>query len=172
VRPIVVTTRLELVALGLAELEALSAGAPEVAGARIPPDWPHATPGEAAALEFFTLRLREDPELAPWRIRLMVASATRAMVGHIGFHDPPEDGRLELGYTVLAAHRRNGFAAEAMIGMMNAAVTDHDVHRFRVAISPGNAASLALAARLGFVAAGEQLDDVDGPELLFERTWP
>lgn len=171
-QPIVVTARLRLVALGVAELDALLAGASEVAGVRIPPDWPHATPGEAAMLEFFAARMRAAPELAPWRVRLVVASATGAMVGHIGFHDPPEDGRLELGYTVLAAHRRNGYASEAIIGMMSAAAADHDVHRFRLAIGPGNSASLALAARLGFVEVGEQHDDVDGAELLFERTWP
>jgi RimJ/RimL family protein N-acetyltransferase len=36
------------------------------------------------------------------------------MLGHCGFHDPPNAGLLELGYTVLEQHRRQGYASEAI----------------------------------------------------------
>ena len=40
--------------------------------------------------------------------------------------------------------------------------------RFRASISPDNVASLAIASRFGFRHVGEQIDDVDGLELVFE----
>ena len=39
----------------------------------------------------------------------------------------------------------------------------------RASISPDNEASLATIAGFGFVQVGEQWDDQDGLELLFER---
>jgi RimJ/RimL family protein N-acetyltransferase len=39
-----------------------------------------------------------------------------------------------------------------------------------VSISPDNAASLALAGKLGFVRTGEQMDDIDGLEYVFGLT--
>ncbi len=79
---------------------------------------------------------------------------------------------LELGYTVLAAYRRQGYATEAIIALMEEASIEHGVHRFRLAISPTNAPSRALAIKLGFEVVGDQLDPDDGPELLYERHWP
>jgi [ribosomal protein S5]-alanine N-acetyltransferase len=46
------------------------------------------------------------------------------------------------------------------------------VHRFVASISPDNKASLSLAAKLGFERVGEQIDDIDGLEYVFETTWP
>ena len=40
---------------------------------------------------------------------------------------------------------------------------------FRASISPANAASLALAARLGFTVVGRHVDEADGVELVLER---
>jgi RimJ/RimL family protein N-acetyltransferase len=43
------------------------------------------------------------------------------------------------------------------------------VDRFVVTVSPGNAPSLALIARLGFARIGEHMDEVDGLEHIFLR---
>jgi len=39
----------------------------------------------------------------------------------------------------------------------------------RASVAPGNAPSLGLIAPLGFVHIGEQIDERDGLELVFER---
>ena len=39
----------------------------------------------------------------------------------------------------------------------------------RASISPANTASLATLRPFGFTRVGDQIDDVDGVELLFER---
>ena len=91
------------------------------------------------------------------------------MVGHIGFHGSPEAiGCAELGYTVMPNRRRQGYATEAATALMDWAALEHGVHRFFVSISPGNASSLAMAAQLGFRQVGEQIDEEDGMEYVFE----
>jgi len=89
-------------------------------------------------------------------------------VGHIGFHGPPADGMLEMGYTVFPRYRRQGLAIEAAQAMMDWASMQTPVQRFRVSIAPDNEASLAMAAKMGFKQVGEQIDDVEGLEYVFE----
>ena len=43
----------------------------------------------------------------------------------------------------------------------------HGATAFLLSISPDNAASLAIAAKLGFTRIGEQMDEVDGLEWVF-----
>lgn len=91
------------------------------------------------------------------------------MVGHIGFHGSPKTvGRAEMGYTVMPNHRRQGYATEAARALMAWAAREHGVARFFVSIAPDNASSLAMAAKLGFRQVGEQIDEEDGLEYVFE----
>ena len=43
------------------------------------------------------------------------------------------------------------------------------MRRVRVTISPDNAPSIALAQQYGFTKVGEQWDDEDGLEIIYER---
>ena len=112
--------------------------------------------------------LVRDPASLPWLARAIVCRDF-TMAGHIGFHGPPDaEGMVELGYTVFTPYRRRGYAAGAIACMISWA-GERDVRRLRLSIAPGNAPSLALAAKLGFMRAGEQIDPIDGLELVFER---
>jgi ribosomal-protein-alanine N-acetyltransferase len=77
-----------------------------------------------------------------------------------------------MGYTVMPDHRRRGYAVEAASGMMDWARRIHGVRRFRLSISPSNDPSLAMAAKMGFVRTGEQMDEEDGLEYVFELDVP
>ena len=46
------------------------------------------------------------------------------------------------------------------------------VHGFRASIAPDYEPSFALIDRLGFVQVGDQWDEEDGLELIFEGDWP
>lgn len=170
--PAIRCERFELVLLSLAHLNALLAG--ETANVaqdldvRLPDgDW------IADAAQGFAFRrddMLRDPSAAPWMARLVVLP-DRSVAGYVNFHGPPDaDGVAELGYTVFEAYRRQGIAWSAARCMMRWAREEHGVRRFRVSISPDNAASLALAEKLGFVRTGEQMDDIDGLEYVFELT--
>jgi SAM-dependent methyltransferase len=76
---------------------------------------------------------------------------------------------VEVAYSVDPAHRRQGYATAMLRAALAWAAEDPAVKTVRASISPDNAASLATAAKLGFVRTGEQWDDEDGLELVFER---
>jgi [ribosomal protein S5]-alanine N-acetyltransferase len=128
-------------------------------------------------------QLRKDPDYAIWGPRAVVLESAvletgARMIGHIGFHGTPNqpyllefvpDG-IEFGYTIDQAYRRQGFALEASLALMRWAALEHGITRFVLSVSPNNAASQGLAAKLGFKKVGEHMDVEDGLEEVFELT--
>ena len=109
-----------------------------------------------------------NPDVTPWLLRALVLRDERTAVGFIGFHAAPDDrGMVEIGYEVLPAFRRCGYASEAAVAMMGWAARA-GARIVRACVSPDNAASLAMMPRHGFFQVGEQLDEEDGRELVFE----
>jgi ribosomal-protein-alanine N-acetyltransferase len=111
----------------------------------------------------------ETPEDLPWVTGVLWDDELREAVGKAGFHAAPnEDGMVEAGYAVDPAYRRRGYARAALESMLDRARREPDVRTFRVTISPDNLASLALIAQYPFVEVGEQWDDEDGLETIYE----
>lgn len=115
-------------------------------------------------------QLRASPEDAPWLVRVVVLEPEGVVVGHAGFHGPPDAaGMVEVAYTVAPDHRGNGYAHALLAALVDEAKLCPDVNLVRATISPDNAPSLAVIRRGHFVHVGEQWDEVDGLELVFER---
>lgn len=77
----------------------------------------------------------------------------------VGFFNLSEiiRGRLQgafLGYGAVAAHAGRGYMSEGMQLLLRRAFTELRLHRVEANIQPGNAASIALARRSGFVREG------------------
>jgi RimJ/RimL family protein N-acetyltransferase len=171
------TPRLELVSMSVPFMEALERYDLEAAEREIGATVPAWMPGELENfLRFRLAQLAVDPSIRIWLGRVMVlteAGGARHVIGSLGFHGPPdEQGRLEVGYSVDPARRRQGYAIESVRALFDWAHATFGIGRFIASISPINAASLALAAQLGFEQVGEQMDEIDGLELVFETTWP
>ena len=49
-------------------------------------------------------------------------------------------------------------------------VTEPGVNTLRYTVSPTNVASIALINSFGFKFMGEQMDDIDGPESVYEMS--
>ena len=156
-----------------ASLDGDLAEAERLLGVTFPKVWPDSPTTCLLRLN----QLETDPSLLPWLMRGMVLRSTNRLIGHIGFHDAPgaahlrelSPGGAEFGYTVFAEHRRQGFATEAALALMNWAETANGVTRFVVSISPENGPSLGLAGKLGFTRIGSHLDEIDGLEDIFKR---
>ncbi len=111
----------------------------------------------------------ETPEDQPWVTGVLVDDETGEVVGGAGFHAAPDaNGLVEVGYGVDPAYRRRGYARAALLLMIDRARSEPSAEVFRVTVSPDNAASLGLVAQLPFVEVGEQWDDEDGLETIFE----
>jgi [ribosomal protein S5]-alanine N-acetyltransferase len=65
-----------------------------------------------------------------------------------------------------------GRLVEAIVGRAAWAFTTGRARVCVASVSPGNAPSLALVHSLGFRQVGEQIDEIDGLELVFECPLP
>lgn len=171
---VIVSERLELPLLDEQQLADLSEGrstrlAADL-GAAIPDEW-------VEEIRWLAGRRLEQgrafPADRPWLLRAIVLREPRTMVGYLNFHGRPDPrGVPEIGYTLLPAHRGRGYATEAVRACFDWAAREHGVTRFRASVAPTNEPSLRVIRRLGFVQVGDQWDEEDGLELVFEADWP
>ncbi|GEC09445.1 hypothetical protein SSP24_71000 [Streptomyces spinoverrucosus] len=114
-------------------------------------------------------QMAADPGHARWMVRQAVVGDKGLVVGHAGFHGPPDEvGMVEIGYSVAPDFRRQGYARSTLIELLRRAAAESAVTTVRATISPDNVASLATISGFGFVEVGEQWDEEDGLELVFE----
>jgi RimJ/RimL family protein N-acetyltransferase len=111
------------------------------------------------------------------------------MVGHAGFHLPPQPlteamadasfqgtceptpgGVVEVGYTVFPDYRRLGYASEAIACLVRWAFDTGDVTSVLATLAPDNVASLRVLDRVGgFRQVGTCRDASAGEEIVFRR---
>ncbi len=141
-------------------------------GAPFPHEWradgwqwlePQATNGE------------NDDRFVIWGTRLALPVLHDAcpdsgpVLAEVGFHGPPDiDGWVEIGYRVVAQHRRQGLAEEATSALL-AWATVHGATGVKASVSPDNTASLALLHKLKFTAAGSYRHRVLGEQLIYHH---
>lgn len=115
-------------------------------------------------------QIEENPASEPWLARATVRVADGVVIGRAGFHAPPDDrGVVEIGYEVSPEFRRQGYGRATAAALIEEAMSYPEVMAVRASVSPDNAPSLAIVRSLGFVQVGEQIDEIDGLELVFER---
>ncbi len=168
----IATPRLRLVPLTPSLLRAVAgADLAEVErqlGARVGTGWDAGVPAKLR-LE----QLAADASEQPWLVRAIVTATPRQLVGCVGFHAPPDDdGRVEIGYDIVASERGNGYAREGIRALLDWAWATGRVRTCVASVSPHNAPSLGLIRSFGFRQVGEQIDEIDGLELVFERRLP
>ena len=81
-------------------------------------------------------------------------------IGMVNYHHrEAHNRRLEVGYILAPAQQRRGLMTEAMQALLGYCFEELGVHRVQALIHPDNAASIALATRLGFRCEGGPLRD-------------
>src|SRR5260370_1830799 len=168
------TERLDLVPFDPIAIRRLIEGdrwAAEGALVRLLPDeFPHRDEIEGC-LPIQLHRMEQSPKRRAWMARLMVAK-TEGVVGHCGFHGPPEIiGRAEIGYTVFTPYRGKGFAREAAAGLVRWAFEQGEKTVFAT-VSPANPPSLPIVPALAFQQIAPPEDQSYGPHPLFTLEQP
>ncbi|MFD5118966.1 GNAT family N-acetyltransferase [Streptomyces sp. NPDC058385] len=94
--------------------------------------------------------------------RLVVEEVrTGDAVGSVGVHRAdPRAGVFEYGVTIGAGHRREGYAAEAVVMLLRYMFDERRFHKCEARVFAHNEASLAFQRRLGFVEEGRLRDHV------------
>ena len=117
-------------------------------GARVPGDWPASDLRDF--LPLYAQQLEADPSLLGWGIWLMVHRTERVVVGDLGFKGKPDHaGMVEIGYSVVPAYRRQGYAFEAVQALVGWAFAQPGVSRITAECSPDNAPSIRILEKLG-----------------------
>lgn len=115
--------------------------------------------------------LRAAPESHPWLVRAIV-SPDRGIVGHAGFHGPPNaSGEATVAYSVVPSERGRGFA-KAALGELLGLAANGGARAAVATISPDNHASLAVIRAFDFEPRGDQRDEDDELELIFVCSLP
>jgi ribosomal-protein-alanine N-acetyltransferase len=154
--------------LGLRALDALVAGDLALASVAIGVDLPPAFLDEAWLWAIRLEQVLADERDEPWVA--WVATRDGEVVGHTGFHGRPDGaGEVEVSCTVLPELRGRGLGAEVLEAVLAFCESAPGLRSVRASVSPDAAASLALVRSHGFVLVGEQVDEVDGRELVLRR---
>ncbi len=115
--------------------------------------------------------VRENPEHVRWYYRMIVERERNLVVGSVSFHAAPDErGMVEIGIGIAPDEQGNGFASEALFGMWNWVAHEPGVKFLRYTVSPTNRPSIAIIKKFAFPQIGEQIDEEDGLELIFETT--
>jgi ribosomal-protein-alanine N-acetyltransferase len=156
------TLHLELVAATVQHLEAeLSepAALGVMLGVAVPEDWPQGD-YERKALEFFKSQLEAAGESAVgwynWYAVVLGRDGRRdALVAGAGYMGPPaDDGSVEIGYSVVPAARRQGYATELVEFLAARAFRFHPVQTVVAHTLDSNTISARVLLRCGFVRVG------------------
>ena len=152
------TSRMRLVASSVALVRAElfdREGFARALAATVPSDWP---PDEAAdAVPWFLERLEEaGPAGEGWYGFYGVAldGVEPVLVGGGGTVGPPQEGSVEIGYSVLPAYQRRGYALEMMTAIIGWLGQDTRVRAITAETDSANVPSRGLLARLGFAETG------------------
>lgn len=109
----------------------------------------------------------QDARTLDWIAQVVVLDDQ--VIGYAGFHGPPDaDGMVEVAYSVIPFCRGRGYAKSMLQQLLLRAQAEPAVKTVRASIRPDNAASLATIRPFPFVQVGEQWDETDGLELVFE----
>ena len=116
-------------------------------------------------------QVKVDPSCNKWFVRWIVLKERQEVIGSTSFHGAPDsEGMLEIGLGIESEYQRQGFAKEALLGMWRWALTFTEVKTFRYTVSPDNTPSIAVVKYFGFDFKGQQMDEIDGAEDIYEMS--
>lgn len=126
---------------------------------------------EAGPLGWRVPQVKADPSTNKWFVRFIVLKELKIVIGSISFHGiPDENGMMEIGLGIEEAYRNQGFAKEALLGMWRWVCGEPGVRTLRYTVSPENIPSIKIIEGYGFNYLGQQMDEIDGPENIYEMS--
>lgn len=153
------TARLKLVPATVALVGAEIGDRAEFArllGARVPDNWPPEM--LADALPWFLSGLEAAPDGVGWLNWYALAAGDDAsapvLVASGGFKGPPQDGTVEIGYSVLPQFQGRGYATEMVGGLVGWAMGQPGVVRVVAETEWANPASVRVLIKAGFAPCG------------------
>jgi len=169
--PVIISERLELHHISVAGIiELLESKSDQTAIAGRDFTNPHKNLIEnSGPLAWRVPQVKVDPTLNKWFVRFIVLKESREIIGSTSFHGAPDsEGMIEIGLGIEPAFQGKGYAKESLQAMWSWAINSPEVRTLRYTVSPDNLPSIAVIKYFGFDYKGQQMDDIDGPEDIYE----
>ena len=116
-------------------------------------------------------QVKANPSVNKWFVRWIVQKSTHEIIGSSSFHGAPnENGMIEIGLGIDPKFQNQGYGFEAINAMWGWVCGQEGIKTLRYTVSLTNLPSIALVNRFGFARIGEQLDEIDGPEEIYEMS--
>lgn len=77
---------------------------------------------------------------------------------------------IEIGLGIEPSFQNQGYASEALMGMWSWVIDQPGVQTLRYTVSATNKPSMRIIEKFGFTHVGQQLDEIDGPEEIYEMS--
>ncbi len=140
------TSRLELHAVDVAEAERIAARSPRPADL-----WADDFPfeGDVGAVGAFLRASAALGEQRPFGFYRITRLSDGRSIGGIGFKGQPVNGSVEIGFGLVPSARGHGYAAEAIVALLEVAA-DHGLLGVTADAAPDNVASQRSLIRAGF----------------------
>ncbi len=120
---------------------------PQLLSVHVPDNWPQ--PDYAEIMPMIVEGRRKDPSSAEW-IRIIVHTLDQAVIGDIGFIEPPDEGgSVEFGYSIVPEYQGKGYATEAARAMIEWAFEQPPVKRVSAECLKDNYASIRVLEKAG-----------------------
>jgi RimJ/RimL family protein N-acetyltransferase len=139
------------------------AGVERISGLKLHHSWPEHDLYDV--LDSYIRLIEAYPSKIGWGIWLFVRRGQ--IIGDGGFHGPPKDGRVEIGYSIVAEFQKRGYATEAVRALCVWAFK-HEVRLIAANCEAANVASVRVLERCGFVEAGSEVRPSGETKLTWE----
>lgn len=110
-----------------------------------------------------------EPRPAPWLGYLAGDPATGRIVGTCSFKTAPRDGVVEIAYYTFPDFEGRGYATAMASALLRIAARE-GIPRVSAQTAPEENASARVLRKLGFVRAGEAIDEEIGRAWTWEKT--
>lgn len=144
------TPHLTLVPFSLDLMKAALAGKARLAALleiAIPASWPGQDLAEA--LPTFVQSMEKEPEAPTW-VGLIIHKTDKMLIGDMGFHGvPDENGAVEIGYSIAAEYRNQGYATEMVRALIHWAFQQTEIKVITAETLKENTASIKVLTKVG-----------------------
>lgn len=154
---------LRLITTTLAHLEAEDSSGEALSrllGLSPPPEWPPEN-NDAATRSWLRARLLATPADTAWGGFYVCVDDTH-LVGSAGFHGPPHEGVVELGYSIIPSWQHRGLGTRAAKALCELAFAEPRVTAIKAQTLPRLLFSQRVLTRCGFAFEGAHEDPAEG----------
>jgi len=120
-----------------------------------PKSWPPPLNDEHSQQHFLASLQKAKPGDAGWNLWFCVRREPRELVGNAGFKGSPADGLVEIGYSILETHQRQGYATGAVRALLGWGFQNPAVRRVVADTLPELMPSIRVMEKSGFVFLGD-----------------